>query len=599
MRARFASLLRFSILSLYGLRGSGVLKRGEAVSAASDVVGASGEGHNADGKAGDGSSSKAQAKAVAKAVGIALLALLVTADIGGIFFMTNWAMYRALKPEGLQGLLILNSAMSASLLVFILGFATALSTYCLSSAETLMLTLPARPSHVLGAKIATIYLSDCLLAFILMAAALGVYAVGEHPGALFYVYGLLAVLALPLLPIAFSYLVLVPLMSLIRFLRNRNAMLIAGGVVGIALALAFNLLIQSVSIHLNDPAWILANYAGPDTALTHAGKAYLPALLVWKSVSAVTEGGQAASTIGSGLRGAAFAIANLALGVAAVVLVSMALGRAYTASLSRFGETRLKRLGSSRDFIARKMRKRRPGVALFLREFRLMNREPVYFLNGPFVVLLMPIIIAVLVLTEGKVLGPSLAQLGDIGSGPWLMLVAAGSGAFLGSATSITCTAISRDAKALAYLKTLPLSLRSFAMAKFFHGFAFAVFGALVGAVGLGLAMGLSLVSILEALFIALALASLMNIAGLWLDTANPRLSWDSPTAALKQNPNAAISILVTMGLFAGLGVLAPAIKLPALGFVGLYGILPAALAAIAIALYPRYAQKRIARIDC
>lgn len=116
-------------------------------------MGASGEGHNADGKAGDGSSSKAQAKAVAKAVGIALLALLVTADIGGIFFMTNWAMYRALKPEGLQGLLILNSAMSASLLVFILGFATALSTYCLSSAETLMLTLPARPSHVLGAKI--------------------------------------------------------------------------------------------------------------------------------------------------------------------------------------------------------------------------------------------------------------------------------------------------------------------------------------------------------------------------------------------------------------------------------------------------------------
>ena len=519
-------------------------------------------------------------------MGIALLVILVVVDIGVMFLGTNIAMYKALKPVGLQGLLILNAATTASVLVFLLGFATALSTYCLSSAEGLLLSLPIKPRHLLGAKISTVYLSECLLAFLLMATALGVFAFGERPPLPFYLFGLLSVLAVPLLPIAASYLILVPLMSAVRFLRNKNAVMLLGGFIGLAFALIFNFTIQSAATRLDDAAWILANYAGPDAFLARAGRVYLPALLLWKA------------TTSGWLGGLGFSLANLALGLLVVALPVLLLGPAYASSLSRFGENKLKKLKSSKSFIAKTMRKRSRGLALFTREFNMMNREPVYFFNGPMIVLLMPVILVVALAAQASQLTELKKLLGTLGDGPYLMLIAAAFGAFLGSSTSITCTAISRDAKALHFLKALPIPVREYAMAKFFHGFAFTVFGGLVGALGLGLFLGLSPLQALGALFIALSLSALINAGGLWLDTINPRLAWDSPMAALKQNPNSVIVILAAMGILGGLGALSASLKLSALGFVGLFGLLPALLAALALAFYPRYAEKKIASLE-
>lgn len=114
-------------------------------------------------------------KGALKAIGIAVLVLLVAADLAVLFFAMDLAMYEALKPAGLQGLLLLNTATTASLIVFTLGFMTALSTYHMSQAETALLALPVKPRHLLGAKMAMVYLSESALAFLLMGIAAGIY----------------------------------------------------------------------------------------------------------------------------------------------------------------------------------------------------------------------------------------------------------------------------------------------------------------------------------------------------------------------------------------------------------------------------------------
>lgn len=102
MKSPFRSLVRLSILTSYGL-GGGRKETGP--------------------------------KAAAKKIGIGLLTILVAADFIFLFAMTDIATYEALKPLGAQSRLLLNSAVSASLFVFVMGFITALSTYCLSPAE--------------------------------------------------------------------------------------------------------------------------------------------------------------------------------------------------------------------------------------------------------------------------------------------------------------------------------------------------------------------------------------------------------------------------------------------------------------------------------
>lgn len=568
MRASFPSLLRFTVLATYGFKGRGAKDEGT-------IRPLLGEKRSA-----------ITAKSVAKTAGLAILVVLLVADFVVIFFGTNMAMYQALKPAGLQGLLILNASMTASFLVFFIGFATALSTYCLSSGESLLLSLPLRPRHLLGAKIVTVYLSNFLLAFLLMGTAYGVYAWGERPGAEFYVYGLLSIVALPVLPVVLSYLILVPLMSALRALRNKNAVIIVGGIVGLAFALAFNFAIQSSASRLADSAWILEHFAGPDAFLAKAGMAYPPAFIAWK-----------ASSSGPVL-GALWALANLSIGIVLAALAALVLGPAYAASLSRFGDVKIKRIKASRGFLERKLRKRSLRSTLFMREFRNMNREPVYFINGPMIVLLMPVIVGIMVLAQGQNLGELKTMLAGLGQGPWLMLIAAASGAFLGSSTSITCTSISRDAKVLSFLKSLPLPIGEYALAKFLHGFAFSGFGALIGVVFIGAFTGLPAIEWVGALFIALAVSAFIDVLGLWLDTANPRLAWDNPTAAMKQNLNAVIVILGTMALLGGLGVLATFLKLGAWENLLAFGLLPALLAAGGLALYPRYAIKKIASLE-
>jgi hypothetical protein len=58
---------------------------------------------------------------------------------------------------------------------------------------------------------------------------------------------------MPLVPLAFSYAVLVPVMSTSRWLRRKNTILYIGGFIGLALALGFNFYLQRMMSRINDP----------------------------------------------------------------------------------------------------------------------------------------------------------------------------------------------------------------------------------------------------------------------------------------------------------------------------------------------------------
>lgn len=567
MRAPFPSLLRFYVASFYGLPGKTRRSGGD-------------EGQPATRGKGNG------ARSTMRSVGIALLVFLLAGDIVALFSAMDLAMYAALKPLGLQGLLLLNAITTASLFVFVLGFVAALSTYYLSGAETALLALPLKPRHLLGAKIASVYLSEFAMAFLLVGVGAAIYGIKEAPPPGFYAAALVAALSAPLLPLAASYVILVPLMRAMRPFRSKNAMMIVGGLVGAAFAVALNVYVQTTSARLGDSGWMLANIAGPDAVVARLGSAYPPAYLAWLSMTA------------RGPAAAAFALAGLALGVAAVGLAAWLLGPAYAASLLGFEERMLKRLASTKEFIDRTLRARRAPATLFLREWRLLNREPVYFLNGPFVIVLVPIIMVIMFFAQREALAELLAQLGDFREGPGGLLAAAAAGGFLGSSTSIACTALSRDAKVLPYLKALPLRYSSYLRAKLLHALVFSGAGAAIGAVGLGLAAGLGAIATAGAFAIAIAFSAFVDIMGLWLDTANPRLSWDSPTAALKRNPNAIISILGTMTLIGALGYVSSLLHLDRALFVALYAGGFGLAAAAALAAYTRYARLRISAME-
>jgi ABC-2 type transport system permease protein len=525
-------------------------------------------------------------KGIAKGVGTAFLILYMIGAFGFMMFISSYSSYSSLKSLGLEKLLLLNGVSTATAIVFIFGFVTCLATYFMSEAESLLISMPIPPRTLFGAKFAMTYLSEAALAILMIGVSAGVYAYFERPPFLFYPYALLIALATPLLPLSVFYLILVPLMTRVRFLRRKDSVIILGGILAIFLAMGWQLYYQKLIRSSGDVQWLLANLASPDSILKRFSRAFPPALFAAESLSAPGALG------GLGYLAAFLGTQGLSLAAALLLLPG-----AYARSLTGFNESFLKRLASSGDFIGRNFRARPPLASFFLREWRLMNREPVYFLNGPFIIFLMPIILGAAYGSMRKELIADVPALMGPGATPYIALAAFGMTAWLGSANGVTCTSFSREGKQLAFLKGLPLDMRAFLGAKLLHGLSFALFAALTGPALVAFLLPLKAVNAIQAGFGGFGVSALLNVAGLFLDTANPRLSWPNPTVAIKQNTNYLIMVLGSMALVGGLcAVLAFFIDVPFI--LGLAGSAGLALAAGLYALYLKWAPGRLGRIE-
>ena len=519
-------------------------------------------------------------KKLAKAIGIALLVLFLIADFSVIFVMMNVSLYDGLAAGGMQGLMLLNAATLATIMVFIFAFTMALSMFSVSGIEAGFLVLPISSRELLAAKMALIYASSALLGIFIFIVTMIIYGIREAPPVMFYVNGTITALVLPLVPTALSYLLLIPFTKASKLLHNKNFILYVGGFLGMVVALGFNLYLQSAMAKMANPEE-LAAIASADSLISRMGRAWTPSWLAWKALSNAGNIGGFLATLG-----------NLALGIVFCLGVAFTLGNPYVRSLQDYGESTSTR---------KQLSKLRAGIfvrrsslrALVYRELRMMNREPMYMLNGPFIVILMPLILAIVFFAQKDLLKEMMSGIEPLIRGQGSYLIPAAFGAFLGSSTSIACTAISRDAKTISWIRSLPLNPMAYFYAKLIHAQIFSVFGAVVGA-GLGLMIfGTNLVDTLIAGLLALLFSTALNMGGIWMDTVSPRLSWDNPIAAMKQNPNAVIVILTAMALIGGLGYISMQVAIPKYAFALLYGAIFLVPIFVWTALFPPFARRR------
>jgi ABC-2 type transport system permease protein len=525
-------------------------------------------------------------KGVAKALGAAVLALYVIAAFSAFLLLSSYQTYAALEPLGLEAVVLQNGVVTATAITVILGFITCLTTYFMSGAESFLLSLPLSPRALFGSKLGLVYLSEAVMAFLLVAVSTGVYAYFEHPGPLFYAYALLIAAFTPLLPLAAFYAVLVPLMTTVRFLRRKDAVMVIGGVLGIGLAIGWQIFYQKMMRSASDPQWIMDNLANPNSILARFGAAYPPA--GWAA--------GALSGYASGI-GALKLLAFLGLQVAVIAAAVLVLSGPYARSLTSFDETVVVRLKDSGSFIKAGFSRRTLFAASLKREMLIMLREPTYLLNGPFAIVLMPLVFGAMYLSMKDEFLKDLPFLAD-GSAVGVMAIAAmGLSAFLGGMTSIACTSISREGQQFRFLKSLPMGSLPYLGAKLVHGLLYAAFAAVIGPVLVSFISPLGWGRATLAGLAGFGISSLLNVIGLALDTLNPKLDWPNPTAAMKQNPNALVMAFACMGAAGGMIALGiwrqdwPA-------FLPLVAVGGMALAALGFIAYLPWANKRLADIE-
>ncbi len=477
-------------------------------------------------------------KGIAKALGILILVIYGLASFSSIMLVSSYSSYAGLKPLGLEQLVLLNAISSSTAIVIVIGFAASLATYFLSGAESSFLSMPLAPRALFGAKFAMTYLTEALLGSLMLAVSCGVYAYFESPPPLFYLYAFLIAAATPLLPLSFFYFILVPLMSGLRFFRRKDFIVIVGGFVGILMAMLWQLYAQRLAINAGDSQWLLDNLANPDSILMRFSRLFPPALFGARALMAP-----------SSLEGFLYLAAYLGLQLCGLGLALLFLPGPYVRSLSSYNEVGVSPMARSQGYIPRVFRPRPAFVSLLLREIRLMNREPVFFLNGPFVIILVPLLLGVVYGSMKEKFLADIPALSGPGASSLLALVAFGMSAFLGSVNGIACTSVSREGRQLAYLKSLPLGPASYLGAKLVHALIFAFLAGLGGPLAVYLVFPFPPQLALIAGLSGFGLSSLLCLIGILLDLSHPRLDWPNPQAAIKQNPVYALMIPIAMGL--------------------------------------------------
>jgi len=556
-------------------------------------------------------------KTIAKTLGIVFLGLFLILDLGFVFVESSIAQYKILKPLGLQDLMLFNASTAAFIMVFVFSLLTALSFFSGAASEAAFLSMPIAPAELLGAKMMTVYLLESLFGILVFLIPVITYGVYEASPILYWIAGALNAFAIPIIPTALAYLLLVPLMKASKLFRNRNTIFYVSSFIGVAFALCLNILMQSgagtIAVSPGTAQSISTQSSATQNLtnqiMTRIGKLCLPSFLAWKALTVASSlrlpalvGSPALSNVLVWFGTLGTTLANFGLGVLVVVPITIFLSKPYTESLMSFGEATLIRQKAGSRFkqnaATNVFRQKSTMRALVQREVKLMNREPSYFLNGPFVVLLLPLILIVVYFAQRPSFQEAFGVLAPLLEGPGGYLLPAAFALFLSLSTSIADSALSRDAHALAWIKSLPISARQYFGAKILHAEFFSVASCFVGVAVMRLFLPITTTDILIGLALALVASFALNMGGLWLDVAFPRLKWNNPIAALKQNPNVVIWLFAGATLLFGLGYLCFVLKLPRYGYaLGLAAVFAIADLALWVA-FDRWSAIRYERLE-
>lgn len=442
-----------------------------------------------------------------------------------------------LAPFQQTGVIVALLFNALALMIFFFGIFLIPAVFYFSRDIETLLALPLKPVDILLSKFVVTLIYEYLTLALFFIPVISGYARAVSPDILFYVYAFIVFLILPIIPLVLAGLIIMLIMWLIPFAKNRDFFnMISGGI-----ALIFAL-------------WL--NYALAGLATVTEGDL----------INMLVEGNNSLIALFQSF------IPNIPFAIAAVVnsdFVQLLIALAITAAI--FGGFLLlsqilyfrgvigvnetsssRRQLSSKDF-SKSTRSQKAIVTYLLKELRLLFRTPIYMMNCVSINVLLPVLF--IVMTAAFPEEEDLFAL--ILSIPWdnvlaISLASAFGVAFglvMGSMNMVSATAISREGQQVYFMKIIPMEIMDQLHAKSLSGFLLSLLGLILTVIPA--AFFLKAPWYILAIFSVMAmLGSLfINYLSIIVDVIHPKLVWETEQAAVKQNINFVFTMLPSFGL--------------------------------------------------
>ncbi|MCX6564094.1 MAG: hypothetical protein NTU60_10890 [Candidatus Aminicenantes bacterium] len=455
--------------------------------------------------------------------------------------------YEMLLPLGQQQAVLAFGVLSGQMLVLLFGLYYVISAFYFSRDLEMLIPLPLKPVEVMASKFAVILVNEYLTIAVFVLPVVVYFGILSKAGLPYWVNGILVYLLLPVIPLSIVSLLVIGMMRIVNLSRKKDALIIIGSLIliaaGIGLQFVFS---RSVGSH-PDPQAMLHFFTSPDSLLKRVGAVFPPS--VWATQAL------AGGFSGAGLRNLLLLIGvSLALFYGILVLAE----RLFYKGLIGIGETAGRKKALSREELGRRVSSgRRPVRAIFAREWRIMNRTPIFLLNGVLVVILVPILFVIMARAGGGRGDNALILKALTSAKPLLVtLISACFMAVSGSLNGTASSTFSREGSQFWMSKVIPVSPREQVTAKFLHSYIIALLGIAASSIVLVLMMRLRIDDLLPAFGLAIVASVTLTAVGMIIDLSRPLLDWTNPQKAIKQNLNVLFGFLADAGILVILGYL-------------------------------------------
>ena len=422
---------------------------------------------------------------------------------------------------------------TSALIVLVFGIVHLVSTLYLSKDTDFYSMLPIKSSTVFAAKLSFVYLFETGLVAVVtlpLFIALGIVA---NARAGFYIITLLTVFAVPAMPLLIAAIFSVPTMFIASKLKNRNIV-----------ALIFYLVLFGGFFGV----YIYFLSADPGSEITEESMRRMAetiknVLYVFYPYTALS---YAACGIPSfGLSAGASTAANLAIfygiSLAFVVIIMLAAKFMYAQSVKANNQTN--------NSVAKKGEyKSSTGIRSLIKREYISSLRTTQTAFQCYAVMLLPIIFSVMFgVTFKNTLTSVIAKTEGIIDSRFFLLISYSMFAALYAALGNgSLTTFSREGKAMASLKILPVKPTTLLRAKVTAWLIFALPVSAIGVVIFSVFM-FDLASFLLAIFALVPLTAVFLLfAALW-DLSAPKLNWTDPMQAIKHNGHGTIGQLIQL----------------------------------------------------
>lgn len=457
-------------------------------------------------------------------VGKVILYILLGAYLMGIFAFLSYGLISTLKQANQESMFIGIFLLGLALLTIIQSIISATNVFYFSKDIEYILPLPLKPKEILISKLNVILITEYIMEIIFAVTPITIYGIITLQGPMFYIISLLVLILFPIIPILIATFIIMIIMSFSKRFKNKDRFRLIAPLIGIILAVIMSFSLSGTTNYSEED---LLNSLKQANSMVEMVSDNLP--IIKPAINAIVNSSFVEFLKLLGI--------TLILYIVFILIGNKIYFRGVIGNLSSGTK-------KGKEVKLKKIKTNSIGKSYIIKEFKVLLKKPIFFIQCVLPSVLMPIIfLGIFIVTlntnnSQEALNEFKSVLGIYIETPIGLAIIISVTEFLTSMLYVAPTVISRDGQNAIFMKYIPIS---YYKQLIYKGIPNIFFGTITSTIVIAFIYILakpSLLFLLTVFIINLILLILQTLLMELVDLRKPKLEWTTEYAVVKQNLN-------------------------------------------------------------